>query len=84
MCSETLVSESISLIRAPYLVVPGKLPRAEGWLHTYEMVTEHFAKENLSVVVAKCRFLVFLCVRQHLYVLSFFRNPDQDDRIFNF
>ena len=28
-----------------------------GWLHTFEMVTEHFANRNLSVVVAKCCFL---------------------------
>ena len=28
-----------------------------GLQHTYEMVTEHFANPNLSVVVAKCRFL---------------------------
>ena len=25
-----------------------------GWLHTYEMATEHFTNQNLSVVVAKC------------------------------
>ena len=29
----------------------------EGCLHTYEMVTEHFANPNVSVVVAKCSFL---------------------------
>ena len=29
----------------------------EGWLHTYEMVTEHFTDPNLSVVVAKCWIL---------------------------
>ena len=34
----------------------------EGWLHSYEMVTEHFANPNLSlsVVVAKCWFLGFV------------------------
>ena len=26
-----------------------------GWLHTFEMVTEHFANPNLSVVVVTCR-----------------------------
>ena len=31
-----------------------------GWLHTFEMVTEHFANPNLSVVVAKCWFLGFV------------------------
>ena len=52
------------------LLVPGfgsniMLSRArclapEGWLHTYEMVTEHFANQNLSVVVAKCWFSEFV------------------------
>ena len=32
----------------------------EGWLHTYEMVKEHFANQNLSVVVAKYWFWVFV------------------------
>ena len=31
-----------------------------GWRHTYEMVTEHFANRNLSVVVAKCWILLFV------------------------
>ena len=31
-----------------------------GWLPTFEMVTEHFANPNLSVVVAKCCFLGFV------------------------
>ena len=31
-----------------------------GWLHTFEMVTEHFANPNLSVVVAKCWLLGFV------------------------
>ena len=32
----------------------------EGWLHTYVMVTEHFASPNLSVVNAKRCFLGFV------------------------
>ena len=52
-----------------------------GWLPTFEMVKEHFANPNLSVVVAKCRFLGFV-VRQNLYVYSLYRN-DLDDRIFD-
>ena len=50
----------------------GKMTRARGMAayirdgygafspHTYEMVTEHFANPNLSVVVAKCWFLGFV------------------------
>ena len=56
----------------PVLLCRGKMPRA---LHTFEMVTEHFANPNLSVVVAKCWFVGFV-------VYSLYRNPDLDDRIF--
>ena len=41
-----------------------------GWLHTFEMVTEHFANPNSSVVVAKCWFLGFVvCWVNHLGIL---------------
>ena len=69
LCSETLVSDirhvSELLVPgfwSPCLIVPGKdaLPRPEGWQHTYEMDMEHFANPSLSVVVAKCCFLVFV------------------------
>ena len=62
LCSETLVSDMHhvseiygSRVRSPCLVVPGQ--DASGILHAYEIVTEHFANQNLSVVVAKCWFL---------------------------
>ena len=56
--------------------------RPEGWLHTYEMVTEHFASPNLS---GCCEMLAFrVCgVRQNLYVFSLYCNPNLDDRIFD-
>ena len=45
----------------PVLLCEGKKPRApEGWLHTYELATGHFANPNLSVVVAKYCFLGFV------------------------
>ena len=44
-----------------------------GWLYTFEMVTEHFANPNLSVVVAKCWFLGSCGVRQNLNVYSLYR-----------
>ena len=43
----------------PVLLCQGKMPLARG-LHTFEMVTEHFANLNLSVVVAKCWLLAKL------------------------
>ena len=64
LCSETLVSDmrQVSEIQIPgfasiVLLCRGKMIRPEGWQHTYEMVTEHFTNQNLSVVVAKCWLL---------------------------
>ena len=51
------------------------------WRHTYEMDMEHFPNPTLSVVVAKCWFLVF--VLRDKYEFSPSRNPDQDDHIFD-
>ena len=62
--SETLVSD---MRHVSELLVPGsghpvllcreRCLGREAWLHKYEMVTEHFANPNLSVVLAKCWFL---------------------------
>ena len=67
LCSETLVSDMRHVSEVlvpgfcrPVLLCRGKMPRDVGWLHTFEMVTEHFANPNLSVVVAKCWFLGFV------------------------
>ena len=67
LCSETLVSDMRHVSEVlvpgfcrPVLLCRGKMHRAVGWLHTFEMVTEHFANPNLSVVVAKCWFLGFV------------------------
>ena len=67
LCSETLVSDMrhVSEVLVPGFCRPVLLCRARclgpvGWLHTLEMVMEHFANPNLSVVVAKCWFLGFV------------------------
>ena len=67
LCSETLVSDMRHVSEVlvpgfcrPVLLCRGKMPRHVGWLHTFEMVTEHFDNPNLSVVVAKCWFLGFV------------------------
>ena len=64
LCSEALVSDMhhVSGILVPgfgriVLLCRARCLGPEGWLHTYEMVTEHFDHPNLSVVVAKCWFL---------------------------
>ena len=61
-CSETLVSD---MRHVSELLVPGfalsccvgaRCLGPVGWRQMHEMVTEHFANPNLSVVVAKCWF----------------------------
>ena len=66
-CSETLVSDMrhvsellVPDFGRPVLLCRGKMPRARGMAHTYEMVTEHFANPNLRVVAARCWFLGFV------------------------
>ena len=61
LCSVTLVSDMLHVSEIlvpgfgrPVFFCRGKMPRARGMADTYEMVTEHFANPNLSVVVAKC------------------------------
>ena len=67
LCSETLVSDMRHVLELlvlgfgrPMSLCRPRCLGPEGWLHTYEMVTEHFANQNLSVVVAKCCFLGFV------------------------
>ena len=67
LCSETLGSDlrhvSELLVPGfgrPVLLCWGKLPRAVGWRHMYEMDMEHFANQKLSVVVVKCWLLGFV------------------------
>ena len=54
-CSETLVSDMrhVSELLVPLACcVRARCLVPVGWRHTYEMVTEHFANPNFSVVVA--------------------------------
>ena len=67
LCSETLVSDLrhvsellVPEFGRPVLLCRGKLPRARGMAAMYEMDIEHFANQNLSVVVVKCWLLGFV------------------------
>ena len=67
LCSETLVSDlrhvSELLVPGfgrPVMLCRGKLPRARGMGHMYEMDMEHFTNQNFSVVVVKCWLLGFV------------------------
>ena len=59
LCCETLVSDMhhVSELVAMSCCAGAGCLGLEVWLHTYEMVTEHFISPNLSVVVAKCWIL---------------------------
>ena len=78
LCSETLVSDMrhvsellVPGLGRPVLLCRGKMPRPVGWLHTYEIVTEHFTYPKMSVVVAKCCFYGLWCETDPLCVQSF-------------
>ena len=67
LCSETSVSDMrhVSEVLVPVSValsccVGARFLGPVGWLHMFEMVTEHLANPNLSVVVAECWFLWFV------------------------
>ena len=66
-CSETWSQICITCRRCWFLVsvilsccVGERCLGHVGWLHTFEMATEHFVNPNLCVVVAKCWFLMFV------------------------
>ena len=67
LCYETLVSDMchVSELQVPgfgrpVLLCRGKMPRARGMAAYVEIVREHFANPNLSVVVEKCWFSGFV------------------------
>ena len=67
LCSETLVSD-LCHIQSCWFLGSVALPYCAGasclvpvrWRHMYEMDMEHFANQNLSVVVVKCWLLGFV------------------------
>ena len=69
LCSEIFVSDMRHVSEVlvpgfgrPVLLYPGKMPRTRGMTaySMFEMVMEHFASPNMSVVIAKSSFLWFL------------------------
>ena len=72
--SETSVSDMrhVSEVLVPCFGRPVLLWRGPvGWQHMFEMVTEHFANQNFSVVLAKCWFLGFV-VRDRTFMCTVF------------
>ena len=59
-CSETFCTMRHVCLRYASCCVGARCLGPVGWRHTYEMVSEHFANSNLSVVVAKSWFLGYV------------------------
>ena len=90
LCSETLVSDMrlVSEVLVPgfcrpVLLCRGKMPRARGKAAYVRDGYGAFRQPKFEC--GCCEMLVFrVCgVRRNLYVYSFYRNPDLDDRIFD-
>ena len=90
LCTETLVSDmrqvSESLVPGfglPVLLCRGKMPWARG---TAAYVRNGYGAFRKRKFQCGCEILVFsICgVRQNIYVFSLCRNPDLDDRIFDY
>ena len=89
LCSETLVSDLLHLSELlvpgfgrPVLLCRGKLPRAPG---TAAYVQDGYgAFRQRKFECGCCEILVVrVCgLKQNFYVYSLYRNPDQDDRIY--
>ena len=56
-CRSCLFADSVALS----CCAGARCLEPEGWLHMYEMVMEHFANQNFSVVLAKCWFMGLWC-----------------------
>ena len=91
LCSETLVSDirHVSKVLVPGFCLPvvlclGKMPRARGMAAYVRDGYGAFRQPKFEG--GCCEMLVFkVCgVRQDLYVYSLYRNPDLDDRIFDY
>ena len=90
LCSETLVSDLRHLSELlvpgfgrPVLLCRGKLPRPRG-MAAY-IRDGYGAFRQLKFECGCCEMLVVrVCgLRQNYYVFSLYRNPDQDDRIYD-
>ena len=79
----TLVGIAGSRFWSPCLVPGAGCLVPEGWQHTYEKDTEHFANPNLRMVVVKfC--LLGLVVWYRTSEFNLYHNPNLDDQTFDF
>ena len=90
LCSETLISDlrhvSELLVPAfsrPVLLCQGKLPRARGMAAYVRDGYGAFCKPKFECGCCKMLVVRVCGLRQNFYVCSLYRNPDQDDRIYD-
>ena len=90
-CSETLVSDMrhvsellVPSFGRPVLLCRGKMPHARGMASYVRDGYGAFRQPKFECGCCKMLFFRVCGVRQNLYVYSLYRNPDLDDRIFDF
>ena len=90
LCSETSVSDMrhvsevmVSGFGPPVLLCRGKMPWARGIPAYVRDGYEAFCQPKFGCGFFEMLFFRVCGVRQNLQVYSFYRNPDQNDRIFD-
>ena len=90
LCSETLVSDlrhvSELLVPGfghPLLLCLGKLPRARGMAAYVRDGYGAFRQPKFECCCCEMLVVRVCGLRQNFYVYSLYRNPDQDDRIYD-
>ena len=90
LCCQTLVSDMrhvsellVPGFGLPVLLCRGKMPRARGMAAFVRDGYGAFRQPKFQCGCCEMMFFRVYGVRQNLYVYSFYRNPDLDDRIFD-
>ena len=91
LCSETLVSDLrhvtellVNGLRRPVLLFWGKLPRARGMAAYVRDGYGAFRKPKFECGCCEMMVVRVCGLRQNFYVYRPYRNPDQDDRIYDY
>ena len=91
LCSETRVSDMhyvsellVPGFGRPDLLCLGKMPRARGMAAYVRDGYGEFPQPKFDCGCGEMLVFMICSVRQNLYVFSLYRNPDQDDQIFDF
>ena len=69
-------------IQLPFLVMPGRMPRAQGMAAYVRDGSGTFLQPKFECGCCEMLFFRVCGVRQNLYVFSIYCNPDINDQIF--